>query len=56
MAYVTINATQLKICTLLIKDGYNHEVAYTWSEDRKTISTEMVVNEYYSFTVTADDG
>ena len=56
MAYVTINATQLKNCTLLIKDGYNHEVAYTWSEDRKTISTEMVEDGYYSFTLTADDG
>ena len=30
MAYVTINATQLKNCTLLIKDGYNREVAYTY--------------------------
>ena len=56
MAYVTINATQLKNCTLLIKDGYNREVAYTWSEDRKTISTEMVEDQAYSFTVTADDG
>lgn len=56
MAYVTINATQFKNCTLLIKDSYNREVAYTWSEDRKTISTEMVEDEYYSFTVTADDG
>ena len=56
MAYVTINSTQLKNCTLLIKDGYNREVAYTWSEDKKTISTEMIVDQYYSFTVTADDG
>ena len=56
MTYVTINATKLKNCTLLIKDGYNREVGYTWSEDRKTISTQMVVDEYYSFTVTADDG
>ena len=56
MTYVTINAKEIKHCTLKIKDGYNHEVNYTWSEDRKTISTEMVVDEYYSFTVTADDG
>lgn len=56
MAYVTINATQLKNCTLLIKDGYNREVAYTWSEDRKTISTEMVEDQAYAFIVTADDG
>ena len=56
MTNVTINATQIKNCTLQIKDGYNHEVAYTWSEDRKTISTEMEVDKAYSFTVTADDG
>ena len=56
MTNVTINATQLKNCTLLIKDGYNREVGYTWSEDRKTILTEMVVDQSYSFTVTADDG
>ena len=56
MAYVTINATQLKNCTLLIKDGYNRDVAYTWSEDRKTISTEMVEDQAYAFIVTADDG
>lgn len=56
MAYITINSTQLKNCTLQIKDGYNRDVAYTWSEDRKTISTEMVKDESYSFTVTADDG
>lgn len=56
MAYVTINATQLKNCTLLIKDGYNREVAYTWSEDRKTISTEMVEDQAYAFILTADDG
>ena len=56
MAYVTINATQLKNCTLLIKDGYNREVNYTWSEDRKTILTEMVEDQAYSFTVTADEG
>ena len=56
MTYVTINSTQIKHCTLKIKDGYNSEVGYTWSEDRKTISTEMVVGESYSFTVIADDG
>lgn len=56
MTYVTINSTQIKHCTLKIKDGYNREVNYTWSEDRKTISTEMFVNQAYSFTVTADDG
>ena len=56
MTNVTINATQIKNCTLLIKDGYNREVGYTWSEDRKTILTEMVVDQSYSFTVIADDG
>ena len=56
MTNVTINARQLKNCTLLIKDGYNREVAYTWSEDRKTISTEMVVGQSYGFIITANDG
>ena len=56
MAYVTINSTKIKNCTLRIKDGYNRDVAYTWSEDRKTISTEMVVNQSYAFILTADDG
>lgn len=56
MTYVTINATQIKNCTLQIKDGYNRDVNYTWSEDRKTISTEMVKDQSYAFIVTADDG
>ena len=56
MTNVTINSTRMKNCTLQIKDGYNRDVAYTWSEDRKTISTEMVKGESYSFTLTADDG
>ena len=56
MTYVTINSSQMKNCTLQIKDGYNRDVKYTWSEDRKTITTEMVVDQSYSFTVTADDG
>ena len=57
MSKVTIiNANKIQNCTLLIKDSYNREVAYTWSSDRTTISTNMVVGESYSFTVTADDG
>ena len=57
MSKVTIiNANKIQNCTLLIKDGYNREVAYTWSSDRTTISTQMNVGESYSFTVTADDG
>ena len=56
MTNVTINARQLKNCTLQIKDGYNRDVAYTWSEDRKTISTEMVVGQSYGFIITANDG
>lgn len=56
MAYVTINSTQIKNCTLQIKNGYNRDVAYTWSEDRKTISTEMVEGQSYAFIITADDG
>lgn len=56
MTNVTINSTQIKNCTLQIKDGYNRDVAYTWSEDRKTISTEMVKGQSYAFIITADDG
>ena len=54
---VTIyDANSIQNCTLLIKDGYNNDVAYTWSSDRKTISSQMNVGESYSFTVTADVG
>lgn len=56
MTYVTINSRQIKNCTLQIKDGYNRNVNYTWSEDRNTITTEMIVEQSYSFTVIADDG
>ena len=56
MTNVTINATQMKHCTLQIKDGYNRDVAYTWSEDGKSLLTEMVVEQSYAFIVTADDG
>ena len=53
---IIYDANNIQNCKLLIKDGYNNEVAYTWSSDRKTISTQMTVGESYSFTVTADDG
>lgn len=57
MSKVTIyNTNNIQNCTLLIKDGYNSDVAYTWSSDRQTISTQMTVGESYSFTVTANDG
>lgn len=56
MTNVTINSRQIQHCTLRIKDGYNRDVAYTWSEDRKTISTEMVEDQSYAFIITADDG
>ena len=56
MSYITINSTKIKNCTIQIKDGYNRDVAYTWSEDRKTISTEMVEDQAYAFIITADDG
>ena len=57
MAYITIyDADSIQNCTLLIKDGYNREVTLTWSSDRKTISTDMVAGQSYSFTVTANDG
>lgn len=56
MTNVTINSSKIQNCTLQIKDGYNRDVGYTWSEDRKTISTEMVKGESYAFIITADDG
>lgn len=56
MAKITIKSEKIQNCTLQIKDGYNNDVAYTWSSDRKTISTNMVAGQSYSFTVTADDG
>lgn len=56
MTKVTINSQNIQNCSIQIKDGYNREVAYTWSEDRKTISTEMNVGGSYSFTITANDG
>ena len=56
MTNVTINSSKIQNCTLQIKDGYNRDVGYTWSEDRKTITTEMVVGESYAFIITADDG
>ena len=56
MTKVTINAQNIQNCTIQIKDGYNREVAYTWAEDRKTISTDMNVGGSYSFRITANDG
>ena len=56
MTNVTIKSSKIQNCTLQIKDGYNRDVAYTWSEDRKTISTEMVVDNSYAFIITANDG
>lgn len=57
MAKVTIyDADYIQNCTLNIKDGYNNDVTLTWSPDRKTISSNMVAGQSYSFTVTANDG
>ena len=56
MTKVTINAQNIQNCSIQIKDGYNREVAYTWAEDRKTISTDMNVGGSYSFRITANDG
>ena len=56
MTNITINSKNIKNCTFQIKDGYNRDVAYTWSEDRNTISTEMVVDQAYAFIITANDG
>ena len=56
MTNVTIKSSKIKNCTLQIKDGYNRDVGYTWSEDRKTITTEMVVGQSYALIITANDG
>ena len=57
MAKITIyDANNIQNCTLQIKDGYNRDATLTWSSDRKTISTDMVAGQSYSFTDSADDG
>ena len=56
MANVKINSAYMENCTLQIKDSSGSEVAYTWSEDRLSISTDMVKGQSYAFKVTANTG
>ena len=56
MANVKINSAYMENCSLQIKDTSGNEVAYTWSEDRLSISTEMVKGQSYAFRVTANSG
>ena len=56
MANVKINSAYMENCSLQIKDSTGNEVAYTWSEDRLSISTEMVKGQSYAFKVTANPG
>ena len=56
MANVKINSAYMENCSLQIKDSTGNEVAYTWAEDRLSISTEMVKGQSYAFKVTANTG
>ena len=56
MANVKINSAYMENCSLQIKDSTGNEVAYTWSEDRLSISTEMVKGQSYAFKVIANAG
>lgn len=56
MANVKINSAYMENCSLQIKDSTGNDVAYTWSEDRLSISTEMVKGQSYAFRVTANPG
>ena len=56
MANVKINSAYMENCSIQIKDTTGNEVAYTWSEDRLSISTEMVKGQSYAFRVTANPG
>ena len=56
MANVKINSAYMENCTLQIKDSVGNEVAYTWSEDRLSITTDMVKGQSYAFKVTANSG
>ena len=56
MANVKINSAYMENCTLQIKDSTGNEVAYTWAEDRLSITTDMVKGQSYAFKVTANPG
>ena len=56
MANVKINSAYMENCSLQIKDSSGADVAYTWAEDRLSISTEMVKGQSYAFKVIANAG
>ena len=56
MAKVKINSAYMENCTLQIKDSSGNDVAYTWAEDRLSISTDMVKGQSYAFKVSANPG
>ena len=56
MANVKINSSYMENCTLQIKDSSGNDVAYTWAEDRFSISTDMIKGQSYAFKVSANTG
>ena len=56
MANVKINSAYMENCTLQIKDSSGNDVAYTWADDRLSITTDMVKGQSYAFKVTANPG
>ena len=56
MANVKINSAYMENCTLEIKDSSGNDVAYTYSDDRLSITTDMVKGQSYAFKVTANPG
>ena len=56
MANVKINSAYMENCSLEIKDSSGNNVAYTWAEDRLSITTDMVKGQSYAFKVTANTG
>lgn len=56
MANVKINSAYIENCSLEIKDSSGNNVAYTWAEDRLSITTDMVKGQSYAFRVTANTG
>ena len=56
MANVKINSAYMENCSLEIKDSSGNDVAYTWADDRLSITTDMVKGQSYAFKVTANTG
>lgn len=56
MANVKINSAYMENCSLEIKDSSGNDVAYTWADDRLSITTDMVKGQSYAFKVTANPG